>query len=88
MYTSEFKTREKNRLSKDFAVEKASVKSKTEGIAIGETRGIAIGETAKAEEIAMKLMRRNNFAFEEIAEITGLTVHQIKMLQIAGSGLN
>jgi hypothetical protein len=51
MYTSDFKTREKNRLAKDFAVEKASVKSKTEGIAIGETRG----KTAKAEEIAMKL---------------------------------
>ncbi len=54
--------------------------AKEEGIQIGEQRGMQIGERLRAELIA-KNMLKQNMSMSTIAELTGLSIDEIKQLK-------
>jgi predicted transposase/invertase (TIGR01784 family) len=65
----------------DYAREEASEKSFKEGVERGFKRGIKEGVNQKSVEIARKCFQKR-MSLEEIAELTGLSVEQIKELKV------
>ena len=68
------KRRRKNNIRKGIKI------GESRGIKLGEKRGIKMGEKKNKKdkmEIAKKLLARN-FSIEEISEITGLTMKELK----------
>jgi predicted transposase/invertase (TIGR01784 family) len=61
------------------AIEEAREEAREEGIAIGEEKGIAIGEQRGKQETAKKLLQKG-ISIEDIADVTGLTIEEVKAL--------
>ena len=62
------------------AVEKAYKKGYEEGYKIEYEKGIAKGEKKASKEFALKLLA-HNFPIDEIADITDLSIEEIKKLE-------
>ena len=62
------------------AVEKAYKKGYEEEYKIGCEEGIIKGEKKVSKEVALKLLARN-YPLDEIADITGLSIEEIKKLE-------
>ena len=62
------------------AVEKAYKKGYEEGYKIGYEEGIVKGEKKASKEFALKLLA-HNFPIDEIADLTGLSIEEIKKLE-------
>ncbi len=60
------------------AIEELERRRRLEGEAIGEARGRTEGMFQKAMDMAYKLKARRTMSDEEIAELTSLTVEQVK----------
>ncbi len=53
-----------------------------EGVAIGEKRGMEKGAKENMKETALRMLLAGNYALEEISNISGLSVDDVKRLQI------
>lgn len=61
--------------------QKSLEKGREEGRAEGEVIGINKGRAEEREEIALRLIKKGTMSLEEIADISGLSVDEVRMLQ-------
>ena len=58
---------------------KASIRQ--EAFSDGEKSGFSSGEKTKSCQVARKLLSMNQFNYETISEITGLSLHELQLLE-------
>jgi predicted transposase/invertase (TIGR01784 family) len=61
------------------SLDTAREEGETKGIEIGVKQGIEIGDQRRSEKVALKMLAKGS-SFEEISELTDLTIEQIKLL--------
>ncbi len=79
-YDSVDMKQEANKAIMEGARAEGKAEGKAEGEAIGEARGESKGEIKKAKNIAINLLKKN-MPIKDIADITGLTIAEVKELQ-------
>lgn len=65
----------------DEAEQKGREEGHASGIAEGHTSGVAEGKTEQREETVRRMLLKNKFSYEEIAELSGASVERVKEIE-------
>ena len=55
-------------------------RTRREGVEIGRSEGVEIGRSEEAVSVAIRLLGRGKFSYEDIADATGISIEEIKRL--------